>query len=363
MKTENTILVVDDESTALDIVRGFLAPEGYNLLFAKNADEAFSLLQEVAPDVILLDIMLPDVDGLEVCRQIKADMRWQNIPIILITALDGKANLEKGYIAGADDFLHKPINDYELRVRVRSMLRIKRQYDSLQNALQLREDLANMIVHDMRNPLAAIIGGSSLLKMKQLPASNNEMLIDLIIRESQQLDSFLNDMLMVAKQEQTGEMAVELHPIRLQSLMKTIESTHYLSAEALQVKLKLELKEDSAEIMADNNLLQRIIDNLISNAIKFSPENGTVTLKMETFIPPDEARPHLRLQITDEGPGIPENAKARIFDKFEVVTMKRHRVSQTGLGLFFCRLAVEAHHGRIWVEDNHPRGSIFTVEL
>lgn len=363
MKTNTTILVVDDEASARDIVRGFLMPEGYNFLFAANAIETFSLLKEVAPDVILLDVMLPDVDGFSVCSQIKADARWQHIPVILITALDGKKNLESGYEAGADDFLHKPINDYELRVRVRSMLRIKQQYDSLQNALQLREDLANMIVHDMRNPLSAIIGGSSLLKMKQQLLPEDEMLVDLIMQESQHMDSFLNDMLIVAKQEQTGQMMVELRAIRPQSLLKAIESTHHLSAKAQQVELKLELKDDHAEIMADSNLLQRIIDNLISNAIKFSPENGTVTLQIETFIPPDDNQPHLRLRVTDEGPGVPEDAKARIFDKFEVVTMKQRKVSQVGLGLVFCRLAVEAHGGRIWVEDNHPHGSIFTVEL
>ncbi len=362
--TDNaTILIVDDESSARDVMRGFLQPERYNLLFAANAAETFSVLQAVAPDVILLDIMLPDVDGFDVCRQIKTDTRWQHIPIILVTALNGSTNLEKGFEAGADDFLHKPINDYELRVRVRSMLRIKRQYDSLQKALRLREDLSNMMVHDMRNPLTSIIGYGSYLKMRKSLTEDDARQVDMIVKQARRLDSFLNDMLLVAKQEHTGKMMVELRTIQIQSLANAIESTHRLTASARRVMLRFELPDADTEVLADANLLQRIADNLVSNALKFSPEDSTVTVQMEPFFPPKADRPHLRLRVIDEGPGIPEDAKSRIFDKFEVISMKRRRVPQVGLGLLFCRLAAEAHGGRIWVEDNQPTGSIFTVEL
>ncbi len=363
MTANATILVVDDEASARDVIQGFLTIEPYNLLFAANATETFSILNEVAPDVILLDIMLSETDGFEICRQIKTDARWQHIPIILITALDGANNMEMGYEVGADDFLHKPINDYELRVRVRSMLRIKRQYDRLQNALRLREDLSNMVVHDIRTPLTAISGFSTLLKMNNTIQKEDVQLVDMIIHETEQLNSFLNDMLLVAKQEYTGKMMVALRPMSIQSLAKTINSTHHFTADARRVMLCVEFPDTNDEIVADSNLLQRIIDNLISNAIKFSPDGGTVTVQMETFTPPAADRLHLRLRVTDEGPGISEDAKIRIFEKFEVVSMKQGRVSQVGLGLPFCRLAAEAHNGRIWVEDNQPHGSIFTVEL
>ncbi len=363
MNSNATILIVDDEHTARDIIRGFLATEPYNLLFATNAAETFSVLQAVAPDVILLDVILPDVDGFEVCRKIKSDARWKHIPIILITALDGEKNFELGYEAGADDFLHKPINDYELRVRVRSMLRIKRQYDSLQNALRMREDLSNMMVHDMRNPLTSIIGYSTFLKMRKSLLPDDRRQVDMIIHQAQRLDSFLNDMLLVAKQEQTGRMSVELRPIRLQLLAKAIESTHRFTAESRRIDLVVEQRTPDAEIFADINLLQRVIDNLLSNAIKFSPEGGSVRVQLEAFSPENIDRSHLRLRVIDNGPGIPPEAKARIFDKFEVVSMKQRKVPQVGLGLVFCHLAVVAHNGRIWVEDNKPHGSIFTVEL
>lgn len=363
MSTKATILIVDDEQSARDVLRGFLATEPYNLLFASHAAEMFSVLEAVAPDVILLDVMLPDVDGFDVCSQVKADPRWKHIPIILVTALEGEKNFEKGYEAGADDFLHKPINDYELRVRVRSMLRIKRQYDQLQNSLRMREDLSNMMVHDMRTPLTSIIGYSTLLKMRQQLSTEDKRNVDLIAHQARRLDSFLNDMLMVAKQEQTGEMMVDLHPISTRVLAKAIESTHYFTAESRRITLDIIQKSPEAEILADGNLLQRVIDNLLSNALKFSPAGGVVTVTLDTFTPPSADRPHLRLTVADNGPGIPPDAKARIFDKFEVIAMRQRRVPQIGLGLVFCRLAVEAHNGRIWVENNHPTGSIFTVEL
>ena len=164
-KTSNeTILIVDDEASARATLEALLLVEGYNFIFAENADKAIISLEKTLPDIILLDMMMPEMDGMELCHVIKRNKKWQHIPIILVTALDSKEDLKRGIQAGADDFLSKPVSGIELRARVKSMLRIKAQYDQLQKMMMLREELANMVVHDMRSPLCTIIGYSDFLR-------------------------------------------------------------------------------------------------------------------------------------------------------------------------------------------------------
>jgi CheY-like chemotaxis protein len=163
MGKKTSILVVDDEPSGFDVIEAHLFRERYDLSYASSGIKALNLIDSLEPDVILLDVMMPEMDGIEVCRHIKSDPQWQHIPIIMVTALTSKEDLARSLDAGADDFLTKPISGVELRARVRSMLRIKQQYDALEATLQLREDLSNMIVHDLRNPLTTILMSSSLL--------------------------------------------------------------------------------------------------------------------------------------------------------------------------------------------------------
>lgn len=135
---QHTILVVDDEESVFEVVEGLLYREGYHLVYVNNGKAALEQIDPVQPDVILLDLMMPDMDGLETCRQLKSNQRWCHIPIIMVTALNSKEDLARSLDAGADDFLAKPINSIELRARVRSMLRIKLQYDALVATQRLR---------------------------------------------------------------------------------------------------------------------------------------------------------------------------------------------------------------------------------
>jgi DNA-binding response OmpR family regulator len=132
------ILIIDDEESIFEVIEGLLLREGYDLTYVSSGKEALNQIEEIQPDVILLDLMMPEMDGLETCQQIKANQRWCHIPIIMVTALSSKEDLARSLEAGADDFLSKPINSIEMRARVRSMLRIKLQYDALAATQQLR---------------------------------------------------------------------------------------------------------------------------------------------------------------------------------------------------------------------------------
>ena len=362
MNEKPQILIVDDESYARQTIEMLLLKESYELFFAEDAHEALAQLDDEVPDVILSDVMMPNMDGFELCQRIKRNPKWNHVPIILVTALDSKQDLARGLEAGADDFLHKPINGLELRARVRSMLRIKQRHDELQAALQMRQDLANMIVHDIRSPLSTILIYCDLLEPE---LDGNVQTLDTIRGEDNRLSSFLTDMLMMAKMEH-GRLMLSQSPVDINELAMAVKNSYEPMARLKDINFHLDLPDESNKLSLDANLWRRVLDNLVSNAVKFSPTGGNITLKVRY----DDAGPsrngnvpHLNLQVIDEGPGIAAEHYETIFDKFKIVATGRRDVKQVGLGLAFCKMVVEAHNGRISVSANKPRGSIFTVEL
>lgn len=361
MNHAGSILIIDDEAMARDVMEGLLFKDGYHLAFAANGLEALDSLTKFTPDVIVLDVMMPDMDGLEVCRILKSDERWQQIPVIMVTALGSKEDIAAGFEAGANDFLTKPVNEAELRARVRSMVRIKQQYDKLEANLRLREDMAHMLVHDVRSPLSIILGYSELLMLKIQNSPDCLEELNEIRTQARRLDSFLNDMLMLAKIE-ADHPILNQSPVNVHTLIEAVIKTHTIVADSKDIQLISALPLESPPILLDSSLTQRMLDNLVSNALKFSPAHTTVTLRVE-YTEKETGQCGVRIQILDQGPGISPEYRQRIFDKYEIVTLKHEGVPQVGLGLAFCKMVAEAHGGRIYVEANNPVGSIFTVEL
>jgi two-component system, sensor histidine kinase and response regulator len=366
MDRRYSVLVVDDEPNGFDVIEAHLYREGYDLHYAASGFEALNLMDSLDPDVILLDVMMPQMDGIEVCRHLKSNPEWKHIPIIIVTALNSKEDLARSLDAGADDFLTKPVSGIELRARVRSMLRIKQQYDALQATLQLREDLSTMIVHDLRNPLTNILLSGNLLLESGVEGKNAER-IELIISSGRQLNSMINDLLLLAKME-AGKMVLKRAEVDVEQLINDALSRVTKIAALKKLHLKSQLPEKSYPILGDANLLLRVFDNLLSNAIKFSLPDSTITVKVD--YPNGSVSSELTLaqstqaivRIADEGIGISEELQRRIFEKYEVGN-PLEGVTQLGLGLAFCKMVVEAHKGRIFVEANQPQGSIFTILL
>ena len=363
MDKRSSVFVVDDEPSGFDVIEAHLYREGYDFSYASSGIEALNRIDSIEPDVILLDVMMPQLDGIEVCRKLKSNPEWQHIPIIMVTALNSKEDLARSLDAGADDFLTKPVSGIELRARVRSMLRIKKQHDALQATLDLREDLSNMIVHDLRSPLTTILMTSSLLLDHSLDGKSRDRM-QLIVTAGRQLNAMINDLLLLAKM-QSGKMLLNLVEVDLHDLIAKAVSQFSTLAASKNLHLNNQIPETSCKISVDVNLLDRVFDNLLSNAIKFSPRNGTITLQVDDPSPPffdDSPSKRVVIRIADEGAGIRADLKQRIFEKYEVGN-KISGVAQLGLGLAFCKMVVEAHNGRILVEDNQPQGSIFTVFL
>ena len=210
MASDKTILIVDDDETNRQTLEMGLTQPGYYLILAGNGVEALEIVADLAVDLILLDVMMPEMDGLEVCQRLKSNPQWQHIPIILVTALDSTEDLARGLEAGADDFVSKPFNWLELRARIRSMLRLKAQHDrlaaqkrQLEEVLQLRKDMTHMLVHDMKNPLTAVGVYSDLLLRDPEMSAQGRQHLQAIKQGAEQLTQYANDLLQRAKVEQT----------------------------------------------------------------------------------------------------------------------------------------------------------------
>lgn len=375
------ILIVDDDRITQETLAAIMFPDGYDIAYALNSMEALNQLERFNIDTILLDVLMPDMDGFELCCHIKKDERWRHIPIIMVTGLDSKEDLSQGLDAGADDFVHKPVNSIELRARVRSMLRIKKQFDELEETLQLRDDLSNMIIHDMKSPLGAIMMISQLL---QLRTNSPHDLKDLGLIQAQvrRLEAFINDILLMAKMKE-GRLILSRSTVDLNGFIKNIGRDYKMAGKAREIDFVLDLPERSAQVSIDVNLFHRVIDNLISNALKFSPNESVVRLCVEYTDTDTEGRRHkdtkaeghgtgtdiesgkpvVRLKVIDQGHGVPEEHREDIFDKFKVAFFPDKNIKQVGLGLAFCKMVVEAHGGRIFVCPNEPQGLVFTVEI
>ena len=364
MASDNTILIVDDQESNRKILAGLLAQRGYHLVFADSGVEALEMVVQHPPDLILLDIMMPGIDGFEVCQRLKSSPQWQHIPIILVTALNSKEDLARGLDFGADDFLSRPLNRLELQARIRSMLRLKEQYDrleaqkaQLEEVLQLRKDMSNMLVHDMKTPLTAIIGYSDLLLRTPEISAQGRQHLQAIKQGAGQLNRFANDLLLLAKTAQ-NKLQLNYSSVELNQLIIDVCDGHAITAQSKDLNLVTDLPSEPIRLSLDKDLFQRVLDNLVSNALKFSSTGGTVQVQL---IYPSPA--NVKIRVLDQGPGIPPPDRMRIFDKFETVAQYQKEIAQMGLGLAFVKMVIEAHDGHIFITDNKPKGSVFTVEI
>uniref|UniRef100_A0A7C1JS86 histidine kinase n=1 Tax=Caldilinea aerophila TaxID=133453 RepID=A0A7C1JS86_9CHLR len=364
---QRRVVVVDDEPASREALCALLAAEDFDIYAVGSGKELLRRMPELAPDVILLDIMMPEMDGYAVCKELKESVAYRHIPVILVTALDTVQDRMHGLEVGADEFLTKPVSRIDLQARVRTMLRIKNQYDQLERMLEMRQALSYMIVHDLRNPLAAVMLYLQLLKRKGGVPPESMRYLEMATTEAQKMSNFLDDMLMLAKMER-GKLSLSRSPIYVDHLLEQVRQKMAPYAEAQGVTLVVKTPGQSYPVIADVALFQRVVENLVSNALKFAPPQSTVTIAVEyprAGLSEEEAQnvPSLVLSVLDQGRGIPPEDFVRMFDPYEAVHMKEQGKAELGLELAFCRMVAEAHGGRIYAGNNPDRGAVITVEM
>ena len=390
MPSSGRILIVDDIAANVRLLDGILKVAGFETISASGGAQALEQVKTTPPDAILLDVMMPDMDGFEVCRRIKSDPATAWLPVVMVTALHETSDRVAAIEAGADDFLTKPVEETEVTARVHSLVRAKRQreqletaYADLRRAESLRDSLAAMLVHDLRTPLAAILGGLDTMLMTPLDEFQRE-LTDISRRSGKRLLSLVNDLLDVSKME-NGQMTLQCQSASVAALLEEacdqvapLQGGKRVATFGHDVSVAIHPDATLPSVEVDQDLISRVLINLISNASRFEPSHGTVEVGARILAADDESsetQGQLRhgglngsmlFSVRDNGPGIAPEDQDLIFEKFgQVHTQQAGRNLSTGLGLTFCRLAIEAHGGQIWVESTPGAGStfFFTIPL
>jgi two-component system sensor histidine kinase/response regulator len=361
------LLVVDDDPANREVLCRRLERQGHEVQTASSGRDAMRMLGEAAFDLVLLDIMMPEMDGYEVLGRIKADSRLQNIPVIMISALNELQSVVRCVEAGAEDYLTKPFNATLLKARIGASLEKKRgrdresalfeqlqnNYKRLQELETQRDDMRNMIVHDLRTPLTALIIGIEMLETDATLSETQQEITAIAAGGSRTLLGMINDLLDVEKLE-SGSAQLQFEDVAAAALVAGAVTQVALLAEESRTTLVTDVAANLPAFSGDGKKLSRTLVNLIGNAIKFTGA-GTVTVTAQQHDPET-----IRFSVRDTGQGIPAESFGRIFEKFGQLDSRR---VGTGLGLAFCKLAVEAHGGRIAVESTLGKGSTFSFTI
>jgi signal transduction histidine kinase len=359
-----TILVVDDNGPNRRLFEAMLSTAAYKVVLAEDGAEAIAVFREQSPELVLLDLLMPGMDGFETFRRLRELPQGKETPIIIVTALTDLANVQRAIELSPDDFLAKPVHRVELLARVRALLdgrarrlEIPPPVAPVNDEDRRREQLSALIVHDLKHPLSAIYFNTGMLLRENLTGVG-QIRVERILHSCETLNLMISGLLDVDRGEKGGIPLVvsEFDPAKL---IEEVVSSVCARAELQRKRVKVRIEGESRPLKADREILRRLLENLVDNSAKYAPD-GT-TIEIETWT----RGGLIQFRVRDEGPGIPPESRERIFEKYAQLDRDatlRGRSSQ-GLGLVFCRLAVEAHKGRVWVEDNHPKGSCFCVEL
>lgn len=367
--TASTILVVDDNEQNRALAQAALEDEGYNVVLAASGGEALRIFAERQIDCVLLDIRMPGLDGPTTCERLREMPEGRDVPIVFLTAQRDVDAFDRAQRAGGDDFLTKPVQPTELILRVAAALKlrqmkeelrehyatVRKQRDDLMRLQLQKERLSQFIVHDLKNPVSNLdLSAQMLLRDPQLSprarASVQRMRLD-----ARTLLNMLLNLLDISRSDE-GELVLRKEPIVLGELIEQVIQDQALKASA--AKLTCVSDCQGLSIDGDASLLRRVLDNLLENAIRHAPEETQIHVSARDAVDAVEIR------VSDQGPGISPEVRNKIFEPFVQLENGERVVTRTGrgLGLAFCKVAVEAHGGRIWIDDANP-GAAFCFTL
>jgi signal transduction histidine kinase len=370
------ILAVDDSPTYLHEVAAQLRLEGYEVVTARSGEEALDLLSVQRPDCVLLDLVMPGLSGHETCRRIKSVPGWREIPLMILTAHDGREAMIDGINSGADDYIPKSDDFDVLKARLRAQLRRKQFEDenrlireellrkemeaadarAAQEASRLKSEFLASMSHELRTPLNAIIGFSQLMydgKAGPVAPEHREYLGDILL-SAQHLLQLINDVLDLSKVE-AGRMEFRPEPVPIAAVLAAVRDTIMPLAAQKGIVVETEIDPRVAVVTIDAARLKQVLYNYLSNAIKFSPDASRVTVRVAP-----EGDQEWRLEVEDRGIGIAPEDLGKLFQAFRQLDAGLARKHEgTGLGLALTKRIVESQAGRVGVRSTPGQGSVF----
>jgi len=418
VRTETTgsparILVVDDRADAREILQAHLENSGYQVVTATNGQEALDAVAAHPPDLILLDVMMPRIDGFEVCRRLKSNEETAFIPIVMLTALQDFEYRLRGIALGADDFLGKPFNQLELQSRVRSLLRVKSLHDqvaahnrllearvaertaALQQALaelkeldRLKSEFVCNVSHELRTPLTPIKGYLPAILREEFGGLSDDQrrVLGDVAECVERLHRLIEDLLLFMQWE-SGQGILRLGTVHVPTLVESGLARIAPLASEKGVGLRADTPSNLPRILADSHALDRVLGHLLDNALKFTPRGGEISVTTRVVAePPADSHPEdtglprrgrlsdlagaaldgrfVELTLHDSGVGIPPEAVPKIFDRFyQADSSSTRRHGGTGLGLAIVKRILDAHGALVSVESQPGQGTTFRIHL
>lgn len=350
MENKNKILIVDDTIDAVELLRKRLRSDGYDTAEAYDGEEGLKKVVEYNPDLIVLDVMMPKLDGYQVCQRLKADENTRYIPILMLTAKSDVESKVKGLDIGADDYLPKPFDYKELSARIRSLLAIKAARERLveEERSEALEHMMEEVAHEIRNPLTSI-GGFARKVYGKLPEGDpNKKYMEMIIQDVTILEGMIKQLIELKTMAISYKEPTNINDVIMEAL-KVFEQEFKEKA----INVETELMDNLPLIPADEKLLRRALCNLIKNSIEAMVE-GIKVLKIVSRLSDDR----MEILVSDTGKGIPRDKLKNIFDPF--VTSK---VYGPGLGLAFTLKIIQDHKGTISAESELGKGTAFTISF
>lgn len=340
------ILIVEDAKDTVELLSYNLSKEGYRTVSVPNGEEAITALQAQSPDLMLLDIMLPGLNGWEICEALRS--KGVDIPIIMLTALSTKDEQIKGLTLGADDYLPKPFSVKELMLRVKKLLEKEKTIKTLKRKEKEGHDSLRYLVHELKNSLGTV-GGFSEMAMEK---GDNGKYLYYVNSSAKHMDSLLNDAYLLSRLENDGGLL----PLKKVDLTEQLNwSINAISADTVSKEIDIHITDESpCMVIGDPVAIRQVLINLLSNAVKYNRKNGSI------WISANHTSSEVEVSVKDTGYGIPEDELPKIFDKF--YRAKGSEIAKgTGLGLYLVGLLMDAMGGSISVKSKLGVGSTFIV--
>ena len=362
-RSDYKVLIVDDVVSNVLLLKILLANEKFQVCTASNGKDCIEISRKEHPDLILLDVMMPDLNGFDTAVILKKGEDTKDIPIIFLTALNTPQDLVHGFQVGASDFLTKPFNKEELVMRVTQQISlvaakriIEQQNQELRATLNNRDKMYSVIAHDLRSPMASIRMVLNLVVASTSPETVGEEiynLLDQANRESEEVHDLLDNLLKWTK-SQTGRLNVVKQELELNDIIPGVVEIFDTIAATKHIKLELKSESDSLKVEADNDMLKTVVRNFLSNAIKFSPADSTIEITMT------KENEFAKVSVRDHGVGIASDRLDSIFHKGET-TYGTGGEEGSGLGLQLCQDFARKNGGDCTVESVEGEGSTFSV--
>lgn len=364
--SEYKILIVDDVMSNVLLLKVLLTNEKFAIATASNGRQALEQVEKENPDLVLLDVMMPDMSGFEVAQHLKSNPNTADIPIIFLTALNSTADIVKGFQVGANDFISKPFNKEELIIRVThqiSLVAAKRlilsKTEELQRTVAGRDKLYSVIAHDLRSPMGSIKMVLNMLILN-LPSEKigAEMyeLLTMANQTTEDVFSLLDNLLKWTK-SQIGKLNVVYQDVDLVEVTDGVIEIFSMVASLKKIRIH-EMKPEKMMVNADIDMLKTVVRNLLSNAIKFSKENSEVLVKME------EVDGMAVVSVQDYGCGISEEGQKKLLHTdTHFSTFGTNNEEGSGLGLLLCKDFVVKNGGKLWFTSKEGEGSIFSFSI